>query len=196
MRIRLRNRSYKEHLAVQPILSQIEGNLLGGYTQEAGKPIQNGPQVDDIELIYNANNFSVLKPREDRVLDAVFRTTYSDPTSATGGGGTRGKVTFVKPTTSTYDPETGKLKRVGPDDVAFASGAETIHFSIDDRPPDAPPFGDVYDVAGARGCLLEGGAARARLLDLGDGQGPLLRPADPDQDGWPGLRAARRRARS
>ena len=158
MRVRLVNRSYKETIAVLPVKIQLEGNLLGGYLQDAGKPIQNAKQIDDIDLVYNANNVVVLKPRQSKLLDAVFRTTYSDPTSAEVAGGTRGAVTFVKPQTDLYNPDSGKLKPVDPEKVAFSAGSEHHEFSIDDRPPEAVPYHAWYDSGVAEFAALSKGA--------------------------------------
>ncbi len=156
VRVRLWNRSYKETLAVMPFQVGLEGNLLGGYLQKAGLPIQGPDQIDDIDLVYKANNVVVLQPRESRLLDAVFRTTYSDPTSAAGGGGTRGAANFPKPATKIYNPENGKLTDVAPEDVAFSAGSERHEFSIDDRPPDAPPFGGWTDGAAEFAAFTKG----------------------------------------
>jgi hypothetical protein len=156
MRVRLWNRSYKETLAVLPFTVGLEGNLVGGYLQKAGLPIQNGPDIKDIDVVYKANNVVVLEPRESRLLDAVFRTTYSDPTSSEGGGGTRGAATFPKPDTRLYDPETGKLKPVAPEDVAFSAGSEHHEFSIDDRAPEAPPSGGWLDTDVTFGAFTKG----------------------------------------
>jgi hypothetical protein len=156
MRVRLQNRSYKETLAVLPFTVGLEGNLLGGYLQKAGAPIQGPDQIDDIEMVYRANNVVVLEPRESRLLDAVFRTTYSNPTAAEVGGGTRGAANFPKPDTRIYNPKTGKLTPVDPEKVAFSAGSEHHEFSIDDRPPDAVPFTGAFDTAGAFGAFTIG----------------------------------------
>jgi hypothetical protein len=156
MRVRLQNRSYKETLVVLPFTVGLEGNLLGGYLQDAGAPIQGPEHIDDIDMVYRANNVVVLKPRESRLLDAVFRTTYSDPTTAVIGGGTRGAATFPKPDTKTYDPETGHMTPVDPEKVAFSAGSEHHEFSIDDRPPDAVPFTGALDTLGAFGAFSVG----------------------------------------
>jgi hypothetical protein len=167
MRVRLWNRSYKETLAVMPFQVGLEGNLLGGYLQKAGLPIQGPDKIDDIDLVYKANNVVVLEPRESRLLDAVFRTTYSDPTSAAGGGGTRGAVNFPKPVTKIYNPENGKLTDVPPDDVAFSAGSERHEFSIDDRPPDAPPYGGWTDGIAEFAAFTKGAATGVAYSVIG-----------------------------
>ncbi len=156
MRVRLQNRSYKETLAVMPFAVGLEGNLIGGYLQKAGLPIQDAKQIDDIDMVYRANNVVVLKPRESRLLDAVFRTTYSDPTSAALGGGTRGAATFPKPDTRIYNPDNGKLTVVEPEKVAFSAGSEHHEFAIDDRAPEGVPFTGFYDTLGAFGAFSKG----------------------------------------
>ena len=171
IRVRLRNRSYRDTIVVHPFQGGFTGNLVGGYLQPAGKPIQDAPNVDDIDVVNNSGRFYVLKPREELPLDAVYRTGYSNPETG-GGGGTRGAALFAEPAASTFDPEKGKLNPIDPEKIALAVGAERHELSIDDRPPDKPPFNPYaatlsFSIGAAKGLAYSvAGAVKGLFYDL------------------------------
>ncbi len=200
MRVRLWNRSYKETLAVYPMTVQLEGNLLGGYLQKADLPIQGPDKLDDLELVYKANNVIVLQPRESpparcRLQDELQRPELLRRFDRDDlGGRDPGRRDFVKPKTNIFDPKTAKAHAGRARGRGVRRGLRAPR--VLDRRPAARRAAVQRLDRHPRGVrrVHEGGAHRGRLFGHRHDQ-EHSRPAETGRDGRPGLRPAARRAR-